>query len=138
VAAEGSGGFARTYTFWMDDRAIAGALGLAHRGSLLVILGGFDEAGYRKQSIGSLMFRTDRPRLHRARRPFARFHDWGRTLQGYLRRPAVADVADNSGPAARSAMPPHMTVEKLPAAKALARRLVGSHGKKPKPLSGSI
>jgi len=23
VAAEGSGGFARTYTFWMDDRAIA-------------------------------------------------------------------------------------------------------------------
>jgi hypothetical protein len=26
----------------------------------------------------------------------------------------------------------HMTVEKLPAAKVLARRLVGSHGKKPK------
>ncbi len=40
----------------MNDRAIAGALGLEHRGSLLVILGGFDEAGYRKQSIGSLMF----------------------------------------------------------------------------------
>lgn len=56
MANEGCGGFALTYTFWMNDRPIAGALGLEHRGSLLVILNGFDEEGYRRQSIGSLMF----------------------------------------------------------------------------------
>jgi CelD/BcsL family acetyltransferase involved in cellulose biosynthesis len=48
--------FARTYTLRLDDRTIAGALGLVHRGSLLVILGGFTQTELKNQSVGSLMF----------------------------------------------------------------------------------
>jgi len=132
VAAEGCGGFARTYTFWMDDRAIAGALGLAHRGSLLVILGGFDEAGYRKQSIGSLMFeQIARDCIERGD------HSLDFTIGDepykitFGGRPSpMWQIFSAGSPLGYAA---HMTVEKLPAAKALARRLVGSHGKKRKP-----
>jgi CelD/BcsL family acetyltransferase involved in cellulose biosynthesis len=58
VAIAGRGGFARTYAMSMDDRPIAGVLGLSHAGRLLVILGGFDQAGYKNQSIGALMFQA--------------------------------------------------------------------------------
>ena len=57
IAIEGSRlGFARTHTLLMDGRPIAGVLGLAHKGQFLVILGGFDLAGYKNVSIGSLVF----------------------------------------------------------------------------------
>jgi CelD/BcsL family acetyltransferase involved in cellulose biosynthesis len=56
VAIAGRDGFARTYTLSMDGTPIAGVLGLSHNGNFLVILGGFDQAGYKSQSIGSLMF----------------------------------------------------------------------------------
>ena len=49
-------GFARVHTLRMDGRPIAGVLGLAHKGQFLVILGGFDHAGYKNFSIGSLVF----------------------------------------------------------------------------------
>src|SRR5690606_3749080 len=46
-----------TYALSLDGRIIAGALGLAHRGSsFLVILGGFDFENFKNQSVGSLMF----------------------------------------------------------------------------------
>jgi CelD/BcsL family acetyltransferase involved in cellulose biosynthesis len=48
--------FARTYTLWFEGNPIAGALGLAHNGSFLVILGGFTQTDFKNQSIGSLMF----------------------------------------------------------------------------------
>ena len=48
--------FARTYTLWFEDKPIAGALGLAHGGSFLVILGGFTQTDFKNQSIGSLLF----------------------------------------------------------------------------------
>ena len=48
--------FARTYALWLDDEPIAGALGLAHKGSFLVILGGFTQTDFKNQSIGSLLF----------------------------------------------------------------------------------
>jgi CelD/BcsL family acetyltransferase involved in cellulose biosynthesis len=48
--------FARTYTLWFEGKPIAGALGLAHRGSFLVILGGFTQTEFKNQSIGSLLF----------------------------------------------------------------------------------
>jgi CelD/BcsL family acetyltransferase involved in cellulose biosynthesis len=48
--------FARTYTLWFDDKPIAGALGLTHKGSFLVILGGFTQTEFKNQSIGSLLF----------------------------------------------------------------------------------
>ena len=130
VATEGCDGFAHTYTFWMNDRAIAGALGLAHNGSLLVILGGFDEAGYRKQSIGSLLFEQI------ARDCIARGdHSLDFTIgdEPYKRifggRPSpMWQIFRAGSPLGYAA---HLTVEKLPAAKVLARRVL--HGKKVAP-----
>lgn len=49
-------GLARTYLMTIDDVPIAGVLGLAHRHELSVVLGGFDQVRFRKQSIGSLAF----------------------------------------------------------------------------------
>jgi CelD/BcsL family acetyltransferase involved in cellulose biosynthesis len=57
VALSGAAaGLARTYTLSMDGRTIAGVMGLAHRGQFLVLLGGFDHASFKNQSIGALMF----------------------------------------------------------------------------------
>ena len=116
----------------MDDRPIAGALGLEHRGSLLVILGGFDEAGYRKQSIGSLMFeQIARDCIERGD------HSLDFTIgdEPYKRifggKPSpMWQIFRAGSPLGYAA---HVTVEKLPAAKALARRVLGSHGKKARP-----
>ncbi|MDX8477533.1 GNAT family N-acetyltransferase [Mesorhizobium sp. VK24D] len=133
VANEGCGGFARTYAFWMNGRPIAGALGLEHRGSLLVILGGFDEAGYRKQSIGSLMFeQIARDCIERGD------HHLDFTIgdEPYKRifggRPSpMWQIYRAGSPLGYAA---HLTVEKLPAAKAFARRVrEAAHGKKAKP-----
>ncbi|TAN09407.1 MAG: GNAT family N-acetyltransferase [Rhizobiaceae bacterium] len=138
VAMEGIGGFTRTYTFWMDDRPIAGALGLAHRGSLLVILGGFDEAGYRKQSIGSLLFeQIARDCIERGD------HSLDFTIgdEPYKRvfgaRPSpMWQISRVGSPLGYIA---HMAVEKSPAAKAMARRLFGTGKEKrpPRPAVGS-
>jgi CelD/BcsL family acetyltransferase involved in cellulose biosynthesis len=57
LALEGRDDLTRTYGLWLDDRVIAGVLGLAHRNSsFLVIMGGFDFENFKNQSIGSLMF----------------------------------------------------------------------------------
>ena len=48
--------FSRTYTLWFDGKPIAAAMGLAHRGSFLVIIGGFTQNEFKNQSIGSLLF----------------------------------------------------------------------------------
>lgn len=56
VAIAGRDTLARTYTLTMDGRPIAGVFGLSHRGGLLVILSGFDLAGYKNRSIGALTF----------------------------------------------------------------------------------
>ena len=58
IAVRGKGVLSRTYTMFMDGRPIAGVMGLAHNGEFLVILGGFDHAGYKSQSIGALMFQA--------------------------------------------------------------------------------
>ena len=129
VATEGRGGFARTYTFWMDDKPIAGALGLQHRGSLLIILGGFDEAGYRKQSIGSLTFeRIARDCIERREHwlDFTIGDEPYKLIFGGRPSP-MWQIFRAGSPLGYAA---HLTVEKLPAAKTLARRLFrGSHGK---------
>jgi CelD/BcsL family acetyltransferase involved in cellulose biosynthesis len=49
-------GVARTYKLSMEGRTIAGVMGLAHQGHFLVLLGGFDHASFKNQSIGALMF----------------------------------------------------------------------------------
>jgi CelD/BcsL family acetyltransferase involved in cellulose biosynthesis len=56
IALRGRGVFSRTYTLSVDGRPIAGVLGLSDKGKFLVIMGGFDHASYKKQSIGALMF----------------------------------------------------------------------------------
>ena len=47
---------ARTYRLTLDGKTIASALGLSHKGTLLVILGGFTQTEHKNQSVGSLMF----------------------------------------------------------------------------------
>jgi CelD/BcsL family acetyltransferase involved in cellulose biosynthesis len=56
VAIRGRSTLARFYTVLMDKAPIAGAMALAHKGSLLVILTGFDHDNYKNQSLGSLIF----------------------------------------------------------------------------------
>jgi len=47
---------ARTYRLTVDGRIVATALGLAHGGAFLVILGGFTQTEFKNQSLGSLLF----------------------------------------------------------------------------------
>ncbi len=56
VALRGMGSFTRLYAMKMDGIVIATALGLVHRGSVLVVMTGFDVDGYKSQSIGALTF----------------------------------------------------------------------------------
>jgi CelD/BcsL family acetyltransferase involved in cellulose biosynthesis len=114
--------FARTYTLRIDDKTIAGALGLAHRGSLLVILGGFTQTEFKNQSVGSLMFQEI------ARDCIER----GETLLDFTigDEPYKLMFGAEPGPMwqmSRAGSPlgyaAGMLVEKLPSAKALARRL---------------
>jgi CelD/BcsL family acetyltransferase involved in cellulose biosynthesis len=49
-------GVSRTYTLSVDGRPIGGIWGMFHQGKFLVLLGGFDLAGYKNQSIGALAF----------------------------------------------------------------------------------
>ena len=56
VALRGMGSFTRLYAMKMDGNVIATALGLVHRGSLLVVMTAFDIEGYKSQSIGALTF----------------------------------------------------------------------------------
>jgi CelD/BcsL family acetyltransferase involved in cellulose biosynthesis len=56
VATQGCGSLARLYSMTLDGAPIAGVLGLSHNGRFLVILGGFDLANHKNQSLGSLTF----------------------------------------------------------------------------------
>lgn len=56
VALRGIGSFSRLYALRMDNRVIAAVLGLCHNDSFLIIMGAFDIAGYKSQSLGALMF----------------------------------------------------------------------------------
>jgi len=56
VAIRARSTLARLYTALMDGVPIAGAMALSHKGSLLIILTGFDQDNYKKQSLGSLLF----------------------------------------------------------------------------------
>lgn len=56
VATNGAGVEARTYQLSVDGRPIAVVLGLVHQGACLVIMGGFDHAEFKNQSIGALTF----------------------------------------------------------------------------------
>lgn len=56
VAIRGHATLSRVYSVAMDGVPIAGAMSLSHKGSLLIILTGFDHDSYKSQSLGSLLF----------------------------------------------------------------------------------
>ncbi|WP_181408221.1 GNAT family N-acetyltransferase [Pararhizobium mangrovi] len=56
VAREGAAQYARMYRICVDGRIVACAMGLSHAGALLVVLIGFDQAEFGRQSVGSLLF----------------------------------------------------------------------------------
>ncbi|MGN6548559.1 MAG: GNAT family N-acetyltransferase [Pararhizobium sp.] len=56
VAEGGREAYARVYRLTMDGTTIAAALALVHRGAVHVVLSGFDQAGYGRQSVGNLLF----------------------------------------------------------------------------------
>jgi CelD/BcsL family acetyltransferase involved in cellulose biosynthesis len=56
AVAGADAGLCRTYTLSLDGRPIAGLWGLSDRGRFLTILQGFDLAGYKNCSVGSLIF----------------------------------------------------------------------------------
>jgi CelD/BcsL family acetyltransferase involved in cellulose biosynthesis len=126
VAAEGRGFFVRVYTLSMDGKPIAGAMGLSHRNALLVILGGFDEAGYRKQSIGSLLFQeVARDCIERGERllDFTIGDEPYKRVFGAEPSP-MWQISRAGSPLGYAA---DLVVENLPAAKSLARRLFRGH-----------
>jgi CelD/BcsL family acetyltransferase involved in cellulose biosynthesis len=49
-------GFSRTYVLSLDGRPIAVVWGLAHGNQFLILMGGFDLAAFKNQSIGALTF----------------------------------------------------------------------------------
>jgi CelD/BcsL family acetyltransferase involved in cellulose biosynthesis len=57
IATQGAAqGFTRTYALFVDNQLAGAALGLVHNKQLLVVLSGFDLNGFKKYSIGSLVF----------------------------------------------------------------------------------
>jgi CelD/BcsL family acetyltransferase involved in cellulose biosynthesis len=111
---------------WLDGRPIAVALGLAHRGALLVILGGFD-FGFKNMSIGSLMFeQVARDCIERGERHLDfTIGDEPYKLTFGSEPSAMWQISRSGSPLGFAA---GLVVERLPAAKKLARRMF--HGAK--------
>jgi len=114
--------FTRTYALTIDGRTIAGALGLMHKGALLVVLGGFIQTEFKNQSIGSLLFQEI------ARDCIAR----GETLLDFTIGDEPYKLIFGAEPmpmwqVSRAGSPlgyfAGTLVERMPAAKALARKL---------------
>lgn len=125
VATAGAGGFARTYTMSMDGRPIAGVLGLSHGGRLLVILGGFDQAGYKNQSIGALTFQAvaeDAIANGETELDFTIGDEPYKRLFGAVPMPMWM-VSKPGSPLGSAAT---LAVTRLPWAKTMARRLAGA------------
>lgn len=56
IATRAHATLSRVYSVAMDGAPIAGAMCLSHKGSLLIVLTGFDHDSYKSQSLGSLIF----------------------------------------------------------------------------------
>jgi CelD/BcsL family acetyltransferase involved in cellulose biosynthesis len=122
LAQDPDNGLARTYTFTLEGRPIAVVLGLARQRSFLIIMTGFDHAGFKNQSIGSLMFeQVARDCIER-----------GETILDFTigDEPYKLTFGANPQPmwqVSRAGSPQgwvvRLALENLPAAKALARRL---------------
>ena len=122
VAGNAEAPLARIYAMRMDGRPIAVALGLAQNGAFLVIMTGFDHAGFKNQSIGSLTFeQVARDCIERGETllDFTIGDEPYKLIFGSTRRPMwqVARAGSPLGFAARIA------IDNLPVVKAMARRL---------------
>lgn len=132
MALEGRDDATRTYGLWLDDRVIAGVLGLAHKGtSFLVIMGGFDFENFKNQSIGSLMFeQVARDCIERGERflDFTIGDEPYKLTFGAVPSPMsrMTRIGSPKGYAA------NLLAESMPSAKAFARRVFHtSHDLKP-------
>lgn len=127
VAMRGLGNFARTYALWVDDQIVASALGLGHNGSRLVILSGFDQDHFRKQSVGSLLFeQIARDCIERGEKilDFTIGDEPYKLTFGAEPSP-MWRISRAGSPLGFAAA---LAVEKMPSVKALARRLLQGTG----------
>ncbi|MGN6536853.1 MAG: GNAT family N-acetyltransferase [Mesorhizobium sp.] len=123
MALDGRDDATRTYTLWLDDRVIAGVLGLAHRdSSFLVILGGFDFENFKNQSIGSLMFeQVARDCIERGERVLDfTIGDEPYKLTFGAEPAAMWKISRPGSPLGYAA---ELITERMPAVKSLARRI---------------
>jgi CelD/BcsL family acetyltransferase involved in cellulose biosynthesis len=124
MALDGRDDATRVYGLWLDDRVIAGVLGLAHKETaFLVIMGGFDFDNFKNQSIGSLMFeQVARDCIERGER----FLDFTIGDEPYKMtfgaEPSPMSRITRAGSPLGFAA--DMLAESLPAAKSFARRLL--------------
>jgi CelD/BcsL family acetyltransferase involved in cellulose biosynthesis len=123
LATEAGEGQARTYAVTVDGKVVAGALGLvSRRGSFMVILSGFDHDSFKNQSLGSLLFEhIARDCIERGEQflDFTIGDEPYKLTFGAAPSPMwqISRAGSPLGYAAR------LLVERMPAAKSLARRL---------------
>ena len=124
--------FARVYRLSLDGKPIGAAVGLAHRGAFLVIMVGFTQTEFKNQSVGSLVLQSvARDCIVRGETllDFTIGDEPYKLTFGAKPRPMLQMVRSGSalGFVAGTA------IERLPAAKALARKLFHHSGPTPAP-----
>jgi CelD/BcsL family acetyltransferase involved in cellulose biosynthesis len=122
LAAEGRSRYTRTYAMTVDGRTVAGALGLVGRnGSVMVVLSGFDYDNFKSQSLGSLLFQEiARDTIERGGRVLDfTIGDEPYKLAFGARPSPMWQIARAGSPLGHAA---GLLVDRMPAAKALARR----------------
>jgi CelD/BcsL family acetyltransferase involved in cellulose biosynthesis len=122
VARQGQGRYARTYAMTVDGKPVACALGLVGRGgSVLVVLSGFDHDNFKSQSLGSLLFeQIARDTMERGGRALDfTIGDEPYKLTFGARPSPMWQIEGAGSPLGHGA---RLLVDRMPAAKALARR----------------
>jgi CelD/BcsL family acetyltransferase involved in cellulose biosynthesis len=122
LATEGRGRYTRIYEMTVDGQTVAGALGLVDRdGSVLVVLSGFDHDNFRSQSLGSLLFQEiARDTIERGGRVLDfTIGDEPYKLTFGAKPEPMWQVTRAGSPLGHAA---GLLVDRMPAAKALARR----------------
>ncbi len=122
IATDGAGDLARTYTLTVDERPVAVILGLKRKDAFLVILSGFDHSGFKNQSIGSLTFEdVARDCIARGENmlDFTIGDEPYKLTFGSERQP-MFEVSRAGSPLGLAA---GVMIDRLPAAKSMARRL---------------
>jgi CelD/BcsL family acetyltransferase involved in cellulose biosynthesis len=122
LATEGCGGHTRIYAMTVDGEIVAAALGLVGAGgSVLVVLSGFDHDSFKSQSLGSLLFeQIARDTIERGGRALDfTIGDEPYKLAFGAKPSPMWQIARAGSPLGHAA---ELLVERMPAAKALARR----------------